>query len=462
MLTVNFYSFSKKANSTAQPSGNPAASFECLLKEPCSIINPRLVINNGTSWNPASLNYCYISTFNRYYYCSWSFARGVWEASCSVDVLASYKSQIGSSSLYIVRSSSSYDGSIVDDMYPVTADVTEHRNLVHMTKSVTGSYVLGVFGANGGESGMINLYSLNDAQFATLKDYLFNDDVYDPNTSILAALASEIGENLSKSVINPMQYIAFCTWFPYPTNYGTTVTEIPCGYFKIPVGGTLITGISATALTNAGTATLSKHPKTASKGKYLNLYPYSRYCLFMHPYGAIDIDTSLIVDESSLVLNEWIDYISGIGVLTVSRNSGGEIAHRCAQVGVNVPLSQSGIDVLSMVGSVASAAMAAGAGDPVGYFAAVGSAMKSINGNSMTMGTASGKAGFYIAPYVVSYHYDITDENLPEHGRPLMQIRTINTLSGYIEVDHGDVDTGGTAEETLRVKSYLESGFYYE
>lgn len=459
-FTVTLYSFSKKENSTAVPADGTV--FACVLKHNSGILNPVITLDIGTGSSPG-YNYAYIPAYGRYYFIDeWTWVENrLWSAQMSVDVLATYKSEIGSSSLYVTRCASVYDGTVVDDLYPVTADVTEARSVLTMTKSVTGSYVVGFFGADGGTTGMINIYSLTDAQFAALKSVLFNSDASD-QTTFLGKLADEIGDNLSRSIINPMQYIAFCYWFPYNTAYGTAVNEIPCGYFKINVSGTLITGANATALTNSGTVTLSKHPKAPTKGTYLNLYPYTRYCLFMHPYGAIDIDSSLLANETSIQVNEWIDFISGIGVLTVSRGSGGEIAHRTAQVGVSVPLSQSSMDILSLAGNVGLAAASVFYGDPRVFIGSIGNAAQSIKDQSMTMGSASGKAGFYIAPYLVSYHYDITDENITEHGRPLMQIRTISSLSGYIEVDHGDIATNGTAEENMMIKRYLEGGFYYE
>lgn len=460
-FSVILYSFSKKENSTAIPSGGGTA-FNCVLKHESSIIEPTISLDIGTD-NAPVYNYAYIPAYNRYYFITeWTWIDNrLWSADMKVDVLATYKSEIGSSSLYVVRCASAYDGTVVDDLYPITADVTEARSLLSMNKSVTGSYVVGFFGADGGTTGMINIYSLTDVQFAALKSVLFNSDASD-QTTVLGKLADEIGENLSRSIINPMQYIAFCYWFPYNTAYGTSVTDIPCGYFKIHVSGTLLTGVNPSVLTNSGTVTLSKHPKALTKGTYLNLYPFTRYCLFMHPYGAIELDSSLLANETSIQVNEWIDLISGIGVLTVSRGSGGEIAHRTAQVGVSVPLSQSGMDILSMVGSLGMAFASAYTGNAIGYIGSIGNAAQSINGQSMTMGSASGLAGFYIAPYLVSYHYDITDENITEHGRPLMAIRQINTLSGYIEVDHGDIATAGTADENSEIKSFLERGFYYE
>ena len=53
-------------------------------------------------------------------------------------------------------------------------------------------------------------------------------------------------------------------------------------------------------------------------------------------------------------------------------------------------------------------------------------------------------------------------EDNDHHGRPLCQMRTPASLGGYMIVQDGDVPTAGTQSETAEIKSYLESGFFYE
>ena len=50
-----------------------------------------------------------------------------------------------------------------------------------------------------------------------------------------------------------------------------------------------------------------------------------------------------------------------------------------------------------------------------------------------------------------------------EHlGSPLMAKRTINTLSGYVQVERPDVDIIGTVQEKDEIVAYMQGGFYYE
>lgn len=464
-MEVIFYKFQKKENSTARPGGG--SSYNCVLKSVSSVMNPVIILDVGTVSRP-DYNYAYIPDYERYYWVSdWTWLENrLWSGSLSVDVLATYKPEIAGSNLYVLRSASDYDGAVVDDLYPITAEVSSNTNLVTRDKGYGSTYILAVYGSDNSNTGMVTLYALNDTAFQRLKEYLFNDDTTDVNNP-LGALAQEIGDALSKSIIDPMQYFCSCMWFPYAIG-GTSAGTIRCGYFEIPMSGygaLKLTGFNASDFSNYGSVTLPKHPLAATKGTYLNQYPYTRYSLFMHPYGAIDLDTSLLADSTAVSFNEWIDLMSGIGILTLYRSDGAAIGYRTAQVGVNVPLSESGMDVVSMTTALANVASMTYSithgylGNVVGD---IGNAASAINQTGTSMGGSGGSSGYRLAPFLTSFHYGLPGENNPEHGRPLMQLRTIGTLSGFIQVDHGDVSTSGTAAENAQIKQYLESGFYME
>ena len=70
-MTVYFFTFSKKKNSTAQPSLSSGTTFTVDLKEDCSIMNPVLVMTANTTgmpnpFTPAYFNYAYIQKFSHH------------------------------------------------------------------------------------------------------------------------------------------------------------------------------------------------------------------------------------------------------------------------------------------------------------------------------------------------------------------------------------------------------------
>ena len=116
-LTVKFYSVSKAVNSTALPTGEPMAEYECRMLDACSILRPVILLNVGPQANPTGANYAYIAEYNRYYWVSdWTVNRGQWVATLSIDPLASWKEEIGSTFQYVLRSSSESNPTVQDSM----------------------------------------------------------------------------------------------------------------------------------------------------------------------------------------------------------------------------------------------------------------------------------------------------------------------------------------------------------
>ena len=99
-MNVTFYTFSKRVNSTAQPVSG--TDYTVILKEPSSVISPRLdLIWSGTG-SPTAFNYAYISDFGRYYWVTnWEYHDRKWTCSLTVDELASWKTEIWSSGKYV-------------------------------------------------------------------------------------------------------------------------------------------------------------------------------------------------------------------------------------------------------------------------------------------------------------------------------------------------------------------------
>ena len=217
-FSVILYSFAKKENSTAQPVSG--TTYNCQLKAPCGILNPEILLDIGLSSAP-SANYAYIASFGRYYWIrEWTNEGPLWRASLECDVLASYKSQIGSASLYALRSSYSYDGDIVDALYPCKADVSQNAYqfgpLFLQNPPSGGLFCVGIVasGSNASDSaarvGSLKYYLMDNAGLTTVVYALL-----DINT--LSGYGLDLNDaslELQKSLIDPLGYIKSCVWLP--------------------------------------------------------------------------------------------------------------------------------------------------------------------------------------------------------------------------------------------------------
>ena len=63
---------------------------------------------------------------------------------------------------------------------------------------------------------------------------------------------------------------------------------------------------------------------------------------------------------------------------------------------------------------------------------------------------------------MVTIFYKIVDEDIEHRGRPLCELRRIDTLSGFILCAEGDLDLDVYDEERKQIKSFLTSGFFWE
>ena len=68
-ITVTFYQFAKRENSTAQPTTSTVnTTVDVLLKDSCTDEQPVLVLNSTDIDNYLPYNYCYIPFFSRFYF----------------------------------------------------------------------------------------------------------------------------------------------------------------------------------------------------------------------------------------------------------------------------------------------------------------------------------------------------------------------------------------------------------
>lgn len=503
-FTVNFYTFSKREKSTAQPTGAGKA-ISCTANEPMDLLAPEISLDwRGESGLPTVYNYAYISNFSRYYHVTgWTHRDGLWWASLRVDALASWKSSIGSQNIYVFRSSYEKNGNLVDTIYPTEA--RRHTVDIPLPKPWTigganaagdtensGYFVLGIIGSNG-----TTYHALSVAQMTNLMEYMFSDDYYE---DVLGAFgATEYPE--AKVAINPMQYITSAKFFPGSVSVAGTWG---LKYIDITIGmdiGPVSVGISNPQVSSyrlsTGSAPASntisryditltdavRHPQAAVRGGWLNFTPYTSFEIFYPPFGLLTLDPADVSSATHLVIQLSIDPRTLIATLEVESYTTA-LDHRIllkveAPVGVDVPLSniiQPGTSVIqilssvlggatSMIGSAASkdpTAIAGAAGAGVGaVFNGIGSAVYGQIPHLSTLGSGGNTAPLSGVPKLYITHWYLVDDDNDGRGRPLMAKRTISNIPGYITADPDEVAISCTEDELSEIRAAIREGFYY-
>ena len=78
----------------------------------------------------------------------------------------------------------------------------------------------------------------------------------------------------------------------------------------------------------------------------------------------------------------------------------------------------------------------------------------------------NGSNGSFLCSHTVtkmeSIFYKIVDEDIVHKGRPLCELRRIDTLSGFILCAEGDLDLNCYDDERKAISKYLTTGFFWE
>ena len=505
-MTVNFYSFSKKKNSTARPSSNPTI-YVCTLKEGCSVVSPTIGLDLGRLTSPSSYNYAYISDFSRYYYIKdWYWEQGLWWANLSVDVLASHKSDILASRAYVLRASKTYDGNIIDTFYPAKPSFTQNVSMWSDNNTpgpwkaaiTNGVYVVGIINDDSNSVGAVSYYVFTPQQFATFKYIL----LHDANWTDIESSNPDIGINLYKSLFNPFQYIVSVKWFPINidnlSGNVSSLTELNFGWWNIPV----IACYRLTLFSWATVKTLefTPHPLAATRGNYLNSAPYSKYILYLAPFGEIELDSSLFSiakytnNKGSLLCEIIVDVVTGDATIkcTVSGTSSNvEVTRLSTMLAVNINVAQiyseNNIDKMVETGSNGIIQMGKTFANAVTNTidAIIGGtdfsktehdiSSLSVEAGFVTdalsigtvhlsqLGSNGSLAQFGLPNMLVSRHADIVDDDVSDFGRPLCQDNVLSAFSpGYVQTLNAHIISDCYGGELTAINTYMDGGVYLE
>ena len=455
------------------------------------MLSPVLRIRNAAidkTWN-----YCEISDFRRYYFITdMRWVGACWEISCVVDALASWKTQLGAHSMYVLRrdSTTDFDPMITDTLYPATNDYTTQETVLTGSWAVnisSGTFVVGIISGNNSSAvGAISYYAMTSTEFGQLKAALLSDNnlvtmgiaEYDEGTGEYAPLITDMSLELLKTMYNPYQYIASCMWFPIGIGsfvHGPYENALKIGWWEYSVGNYPMYA-QTISINNAEYMYIPAHPQAATRGDYLNYSPYTSGVVYGR-FGTVALDLSktkagwllnfsyyidAITGQCRVEIDTWDDSAQSPSVVTLS--------NRNFMMGVPIQLAQVGVDYLGQavsaidtVGSTIQNAMSLNVGG------AISSAAHGIYNTiqaSMPIVETSGANGSFLTPYKltrVAFHfYEIVDEDIGHKGRPLCASRQLNTLSGYILCADGETDIPCTEEERRMIAGYLTSGFFWE
>ena len=468
-----FSGFSKRVNSTKQPTGT-GTTFDVLLKDGADDINPVFELNTLDF----SINR--VKAFGRQY---WSHVRNLdghrSEIICKLDYLATYKTQIGAYTGLINYTSSSNKLTITDPRNVPTLRLnTAHTDFLWVSgkglKADKGTFVLSFLSDQANSSGLVKYVAMDWYALSEFSQLLFTQNIAD---------------EIKKQFTNMTDALVSLMWLPVDID---DITGVTTSNFTVGSQAVTLTDSSGKIITNrilnleTGTTILA-FPETSYgagdiRGTYLAKPPYLTSEIYLPYIGIMEFPVDLqAYYNGSVYLKGAIDVFTGDILYTLYMNSE-KIASYNGSCATHLPIGSASYNAfgavgggLVTVGGVGSAIGHFAGGDVIGGLRSLGvaaggmaTAAKSVSVQTQISGSNSSALGQTQGTQIrVTNILSIPSEtNLTAfqaaHGMPYYEVETIGNLSGYIQCADASVSIPGDGDEQAIVNGYLNNGFYYE
>ena len=458
-MEVVLYQLSKRNKSSLRPSGEGLV-LNLQLKDECDLEHPEFVFD----FEPTAYNYCYIPTWNRYYFKGeQQYFHGRWFVKFNEDYLATWLNDIRNTRAYVLYDVNTYD--IPDNRIPAIATPTQSVNRVLMRNDFNtipladgGTYVVTVTGENGVSSYTILGSQMNRLliNFTQWFDTLYASSSYSK---------WEIGQcfvEFMKQILgtgSAAQNIKSCIWLPMSLqasgteeiHLGLYDTNLTCGKLGINPLRYETTNISIPWQVN----------------DWRRNTPYTQLYLYIPHIGLINYPTSDLLGINQLEVQSCVNCATG--EMSVLVKGGGEVLGTYgANISASIPIGSSGIAPSNVITSIVKAGATAMKGSGLGAAVAAGSDI--LSGLEPLSSTIGGMGGGTASKFsnnlecITIYHDTITDPSsvVDIIGAPSMFVKSLSNASGFIQTAGFQLGGIATAPEKDAVNALMDSGVYLE
>lgn len=472
MMTAVFCFNNKKKNSTYQVTpGEDALICNISLKQPCNINNPVFTIKYNDVFG---FNYCIWE--GQYFYVdgALSIANGVWEVSCSIDVLATYRAEILNYTAFVSYADKHVNNWLVDPRLPISAQTRTDARFTSMSDVIipdTTNNILTVISNDGCQTWVVadnQLRVLTNSLQTIVAEYMLESgaDVADAlqRTSIL-----------SNSFGNAPQCIKSCVKVPFSALGGFGDNDwITLGNFETPARGVKL---NTAPLTGTKSVTIP----WISSG-WLRKNPYSQVYLYLPFVGVVPLSSDNLTHVTSIQIKYSYTVTDGNITYEVSCGSNSDDTYEMlgtygGSCVIQVPIGVLAPQTLGSGGSLIQGA-ANTVASAIGSIPIVGSALTERLGafssevssgtlfsNPTSIGGVGGGAAAGVETDIVCYvvSHTISDNLTGILGGPVMKKYELsNMLGGYVQCSGASVNVAAHASEIDLINAYLNSGIFLE
>ena len=464
MNVTVFHGFSKRRNSTKRPSGG--SSISCTLKENTSHMKPEIIIS-GVQY-PWDINY--MQWGSHYYYVNdvVQEANNYYRLVCALDVMATFKTQIGNYSTLIARSSADENYNVVDTLYPALASPTTKMQTISnagiFTSNISnGTVVMGTVGNNGQ-----HFYCMSWSKFQSVCNWLF--PALGMDFSSWAVM--NVGQALAGGLNTILDSITLLKWLPISYSvvspHLTATSETYIGNWTMPHSNYEIIG-NAVSQVLGTTVTFPNRDDAGARGKWLYMTPFADYSIYIPPFGMIALDGAYLVPSGRQVtIDIMAEFVTGNVTLRLYYSLGNTAPKMVgvynANIGLDMRAGGGAANFGGIVSGIGGAVASAISNNYAGAAASLASAAQAfIPHGSQIGGGVSGPTPDIAAQWMAyATYYDPVEENNAEFGRPLMEVAQISTLAGFVQCANASLEIPGHAEEMSEINGMLNTGFFFE
>ena len=448
MTEIVLYHFSKRKNSTKRPT-EQGTEVPCFLKSATTFQNPTFILQKPMN---DMLQFNYAKWADHYYFIdsTTSINAGQTEISCTEDVLATYKNEIGNYTCFIERSSN--QTTLANDtMYIPTNDwALSKRNVSHkekiMTSTYSQQYIIRVVSRTGVAS-----YYINGDQLNNLLDYMYTESNF----------TDVITDAITKLMFDPFKYIVDLKWIPFVERAfkNNNNETIQLGFWD---SGVMAKRIDEDTVVNFSYSFAFDNPLYAITDFRYYSSSFSNYFIKLPFIGVVALNPYKI-DESVNALYQF-DATSGLcNVFLQSKKV--VFASYQFQLSVPVQIGYASTNIAQLTTSVVSLVGAGLQGNITQGISSGIEAGRSITAPEVSMLGTIGNISNILNNQILEFNsYACTSINpdCASEGYADGTVRSISGLSGYIKCRNASIEISGFTGDQEVVNDYLNSGFYYE
>lgn len=469
MALLTTYTFSKRHNSTKQPTGGTDIAVN--LKGGSDLLAPTFLLNSAS-----------IPTFNymkfgiRYYFVTGikNVRDQLYEVSGKVDVMATWKSAITAADAYVLYYSHA-NNEIADKRLSIKASqVTQVESATFGFLGTSHCYVLTVLGQEHTDA-----YVLTQSQI----EGLFGQDYRDVFDASVNALTPVSGTGFADTIADFVRWICdFLKSSAGSFSYAGTIAENIKSCKILPttagsIGGTpnvpiylgaidtLVHGFKITSRTFTDSCTIDIPWQNTTDWRRLE--PYHEIFLYIPALGLISLSPSDLIGKTQLTVKVSMDVLTGDSIFEVTADAH-VVYYATTNLSTDYAIGSSQTSPSQISNAIVGAAGAL-TGNPTLAAAGLLGLANNIKPNPLCVGSNAGGAILGVNANTVKCYTIFHDTVVNPHGATLRAVQgepfngamSLN-ISGYVQTSGASVAGNMTDTEREEINSILDGGAYIE